>query len=116
MSEGPVTTFEHALGREVRAQRARRGMKQADIVDPDVGLSLSSVQRIEKGQGATTRQLLGLAARFDMSVQDLIGAVEAEAAREPAPRRGVRVTRKGGPSRVPGHDSVKGADSVRSDG
>ena len=90
--EGAVTAFESALGREIRAQRARRGLAQSDITNTDAGLSLSSVQRIERGQGATTRQLLGLAAAFGMDLSEFMAAVEAEAKREPAPRRGARAT------------------------
>lgn len=88
-----MTTFESALGREIKAQRARRGLGQHHIVDSDAGLSLSSIQRIEKGQGANTRQLLGLAAAFGLTLTEFVAAVEAEAARGEQPtRRGVRAT------------------------
>lgn len=99
-NEGSVTTFEAALGREIRAQRARAGLGQADIVNVDYNLSLSSVQRIEKGGGATTAQLLGLAAAFGLTLPEFMAAVEAEAARQPARGRGVRaraVVRKSSP-------------------
>lgn len=84
---GPVTTFELALGREVRGQRARLNLGQSDIVDLEHGLSLSSVQRIEKGEGATTRQLLGLAATFGMGLPEFMAKVEEEAKRPPPPPR-----------------------------
>lgn len=82
-----MTTFELALGREVRAQRARLRLGQSDIVDTEHGLSLSSVQRIESGQGATTRQLLGLAATFGMGLPEFMAKVEEEAKRPPPPPR-----------------------------
>lgn len=113
-NEGSVTTFEAALGREIRAQRARAGLGQADIVNADYNLSLSSVQRIEKGGGATTAQLLGLASAFGLTLPKFMAAVEAEAERPaPAPGRGVRaraVVRKSPPvtndTAREGHDSV----------
>ncbi|MCR6684769.1 helix-turn-helix domain-containing protein [Pseudoxanthomonas sp.] len=68
----------HADGAQVRRRRDERGWSQEHLADA-AGISLRTIQRIERGEKAARESVMALAAAFGVDVAALTVDVEAEA-------------------------------------
>ena len=68
---------EDAFGRVIRERRLQLGLTQADLEDPEGGgLERSHISRLEAGKSEVgLRGILHLAAKLQMSPEELIGEV-----------------------------------------
>jgi transcriptional regulator with XRE-family HTH domain len=68
----------HADGAQVRRRRDERGWSQEHLADA-AGISLRTIQRIERGEKAARESVMALAAAFGVDVAALTVDAEAEA-------------------------------------
>ena len=91
----PVTAhdpraFTEALAARLKAERALRGLDQADVAE-GATFSLRTYNRIEGGGGATLDQLVEISERFRLPLSELLALVESDIRRResdsPAPQQ-----------------------------